>query len=265
LRYAAASVDVILTPHDGVTILIYHRVGARTPTRVDLPVASFDAQMRELAEQRRVVTIDRALELLDDEGPKPYDLRRPIVITFDDGTADWTTDVLPVLDRYQLPATFYVATDFVERSVPFPDDGTPISWDGLRDLQSSGLATFGSHTHTHALLDRAEPDTVRLELDRSKALIEDRLGVACDHFAYPKALPGSEIADAEVRKRFRSAVLAGTRPNRFGQSDAYCLARTPVTIDDTGTWFTRKAAGGLWLEDSARRKLNRRRYATATS
>src|SRR4029079_13168936 len=108
-----------------------------------------------------------------------------------------------------LPATFYVATDFVERSVQLPDDGKPISWAGLRELDASGLATIGSHTHTHALLDRADPDTTRLELDRSKGLIEDRISIACEHFAYPKALPGSDAADVEVRARFRSAVLAG--------------------------------------------------------
>jgi len=101
------------------------------------------------------------------------------------------------------------------------------------------------------------------ELDRSIGLIGDRLGVAADHFAYPKALPGSPAADAEVRQRFRSAAVAGTVPNEFGRTDPYSLSRSPIQVADAMRWFTHKAEGGLGLEDRVRRRLDRRRYATA--
>jgi hypothetical protein len=76
---------------------------------------------------------------------------------------------------------------------------------------------------------------------------------------------GSPAADQAVRARFRSAAVAGTRPNPFGATDPYALARSPVQRSDGLRWFERKVAGGMALEDALRRLLNRRRYASATT
>ena len=227
---------------------------------VDLSPAAFGSQMADLAGRAAVATIDQAVdELGNAAGPER------VVVTFDDGTADWVGDVLPVLDRFRVPATFYVATDFVERGIEFPHGGRPISWAGLGELCSSGLATIGSHTHTHALLDRATGEEAAAELDRSRGLIEDRLGIACRHFAYPKAQLGSPAAEAEVRSRFASAAIGGSRPNPYGRTDAWRLTRTPIQTADTDKWFRRKATGGLRLEGRLRELVDRRRYAGATT
>ncbi len=124
---------------------------------------------------------------------------------------------------------------------------------------------MGSHTHTHALLDRLPADAVDGELDRSIALIGDRLGVEPRHFAYPKALAGSSAADRAVRTRFTSAALAGTRANSYGATDPYRLARSPVQVDDGLSFFALKVAGGMRMEDDLRRLVNRRRFAGATT
>ena len=94
-------------------------------------------------------------------------------------------------------------------------------------------------------------------------LIGKRLGVVCDHFAYPKALLGSPHAEAEVRARFRSATVAGSRANA-ADSDVHRLHRSPIQVADGMRWFRRKANGGMHLEDSARQILNRGRYAGAS-
>ena len=262
VKYTAAAVDTVRPRHRGVTVLIYHRVGGRSGLQVDLGERLFEAQMELLAAGERAVTIDDALNVLVSSDPPAVD---PVVVTFDDGTTDWIDTVMPILVRHRVPATFYVATDFVERQVPFPNDGVPISWAGLRDMVSTGLVTVGSHTHTHALLDRLPTDRVFDELNRSGDLLENRLGAVAAHFAYPKALLGSAEATAAVKQRFRSAALAGTRPNPYGRTDPYRLARSPIQVADGLRWFRRKALGGMQLEDIARRFLNRRRYADSTS
>ncbi|MEO6318523.1 MAG: polysaccharide deacetylase family protein [Acidimicrobiales bacterium] len=260
VKAAAAGVDVVRPGEPGLVVLIYHRIGGWTSSQVDLATGRFDEQVAELAEAGRLVSLDHGLSRL-----MAGDLHdRPVVLSFDDGTADWVDEVLPVLSRYRAPATFYVATDFVERGLSFPGGAAPISWAGLGELLSSGLATVGSHTHTHALLDRADGPTAASELDRSIELIGEQLGVACEHFAYPKALLGAPPAEGEVRQRFRSATLAGSRANPAG-ADLHRLHRTPIQVADGMRWFRRKAAGGMRLEDTARSVLNRRRYAGATT
>lgn len=261
LKVASAAADRVRPPAPGVTVLIYHRVGARTPVPVDLPTSLFDEQMDAVA--GRATTLDEALDLL--AGPRPGAGPNPVVVTFDDGTADVVEEALPVLVERKVPALLYLATDFVERQVDFPDDGKVVSWSALADAVSTGYLAIGSHTHTHALLDRADPAVARDELDRSIDLIRDRLGVDPVHFAYPKALAGSPAADAAVRERFASAAEAGTRANAYGKTDPWRLWRSPIQVSDGMDWFQRKVDGGLGLEDAARRTVNRVRYRNAVS
>jgi peptidoglycan/xylan/chitin deacetylase (PgdA/CDA1 family) len=263
VKTAAVGLDAARRRAPGVVVLIYHRVGGGSGLEVDLPDALFDAQMASLAASGRVVSLRTALELLD--APAPPASPAPVVLTFDDGTADFVDRALPVLTRHQLPVTLYAATAFIDEGIPFPDDGRPLSWQGLADACSTGLVDVGSHTHRHRLLDRISATEVAEELDRSIELIGEHLGRPPLDFAYPKAVAGSPDADRAVRARFRSAAVAGTKPNAFGGTDAHALARSPVQRSDGLRWFERKVEGGMALEDTLRRILNRRRYATATT
>jgi peptidoglycan/xylan/chitin deacetylase (PgdA/CDA1 family) len=262
----------LLPARPGTVVLIYHRVGGRSALDVDLATTEFERQIGWLAQHTNPTPLHRALATLGPpaerdpahngaEPPAPHE----IVVTFDDGTADFAETALPILVAHKIPVTLYLATAFVEERRPFPDDGAPLSWAALRDACSTGLVEVGSHTHTHAVLDRLPPGRVADELDRSKELIEAQLGRPCLDFAYPKALPPSHAADAAVRDRFRSAALAGTRPNRVGKTDVFRLARSPIQCSDGTRYFERKVAGGMELEDSVRRFANRWRYRRLTS
>ncbi|MFO7591278.1 MAG: polysaccharide deacetylase family protein [Acidimicrobiia bacterium] len=265
VKAAAASVDLLRRPPPGLVVLIYHRVGRRTAVEVDLPVELFEEQIVFLADACRVVTLEEGLRLAASPPADETEAETVVAVTFDDGTADFAEVAVPVLAKHRVPATLYVATRYVEEHQPFPDDGRPASWAALRDALSSGIVAIGSHTHSHVLLDRVSGTVAADDLDRSISLIGDRLGVSPAHFAYPKAVLGCPDAQAAVRARFRSAAVAGTRPNRFGATDPYRLARSPVQVRDGMRWFTRKARGGLELEDRLRRVLNRGRYRNATT
>jgi peptidoglycan/xylan/chitin deacetylase (PgdA/CDA1 family) len=261
VKTVAAAGDAVRHPADGVVVLIYHRVGGGSGTEVDLPPQVFDEQMAWLAASGRVVTLDAAVDRLCGGAAELPDA--PIVVTFDDGTADLADRATPILERHGVPATVYLATRFVDEGVAFPDDGTPLSWAAVRDMAATGLVAFGSHTHAHLLLDRLPPAEAAGELDRSRALIEDNVGAPAHHFAYPKAVAASAQVEPLVRVRFRSAALGGNRPNVVGATDVHRLARTAMQVSDAGRWFERKAHGGMALEDTFRRAVNRLRYRTA--
>ena len=274
VKSSAAAVDLVRRPTPGITILIYHRVGASTGGQMDLSPAAFDEQLAWLRATQRVLTLDQALIELGAEraagerasapGSPPGPAGTGVVLTFDDGTADWVDHVLPALERHRVPATFYVATSFVDEQRPFPGDGVPITWDGLKELASSSLVTIGSHTHSHALMDRIPVPDIARELDRSVTLLWERVGVEAEHFCYPKALRGSAPAEAAIKVRFRSATLAGTRANLPGV-DPYRLTRSPIQPTDGQRWFRRKATGGMAFENDLRDLLNRVRYRDAES
>lgn len=263
VKRSAAALDLLHRPPPGVVVLIYHRIGGASGLDVDLPDALFDAQMEVLAASGRVIPLAAALERLAAPGAPTGP--GPVVLTFDDGTADFVDRALPVLVRHRLPTTLYAATEFIDEGRPFPDDGRPVSWTGLADACSTGLVEVGSHTHRHRLLDRVSASAAADELDRSIELIGEHLGRPPLDFAYPKAVRGSVAADRAVRERFRSAAIAGTRPNPFGATDSHALARSPVQRSDGLRWFGRKVDGGMALEDQLRGRLNRYRYADATT
>ncbi len=254
LKLSAATADRFRPRHRGVVVLIYHRVGGESGMELDLPTDVFEAQMAELAASNRVIALDDALATLRNPAAPELD---PVVVTFDDGTADFADVATPILIRHQVPVTLYLSTDFVERGRPFPGVGTPLSWAALRDVVSTGLVTVGSHTHTHALLDRVTLAEAEGELDRSRDLIADRLGRPARHFAYPKAVKGSQAVETAVRDRFVSAALGGCRPNPYGRTDPYRLARSPVQASDQMRFFRQKAAGGMALEEALRGAVSR--------
>lgn len=255
IKAASRAWDAVRPPTPGVTVLIYHRVGATGGGQMNLAPAAFERQVEWLAANRTVIDLDAAVAAVGGAGP----VSAAVALTFDDGTADWVDVVLPVLVRHQVPATFYLTTAYPGGELPLPDGEPAISWAGVAELAASGVATVGSHTHTHRLLDRLDPAEIADELDRSIDLIGEHTGAAPAHFAYPKAVDPSPTAGGAVRARFRSAALAGTRANVAGD-DPLRLSRSPIQAADTFDDVRRKADGGMGLEDSLRRRLNRVRY-----
>ncbi len=261
VKSAAVAFDRVRAPQRGITVLLYHRTGAGTGSLVDLEPTTFAAQLAYLADHAEVITLDDAAERLR-TGHSGNDLPT-VVLTFDDGTVDFTDQTVPLLVRYGLPATLYVATAFVDEGRTWPDGCPSASWAGLRDALATGLVSIGSHTHEHRLLDRAPLDEVSDDLDRSIELIGDELGVEARHFAYPKALAPRADIEALVRARFVTAALAGNRANVAGAADLHLLGRTPVQTTDAGPFFRQKVAGGMRAEADLREVANRIRYRGA--
>ena len=256
IKAASSAADVVLAD-PGVTVLIYHRVGGGSTSEVDHPVELLDAQLGWLSEHRRVISLDDAVAELT---APPADPSPAVVVTFDDGTADFAEHAVPLLVRHQVPATLYLGTGFTDEGRTWPGDAPAVSWSALAEAISTGFVTVGSHTHDHLLLDRVDVATVEHQLDRSIELIGEHLGVRADHFAYPKAVPGNAASDRAVRDRFASAALAGTRSNVWGETDVFRLARSPVQVSDGMRWFRRTVDGGLRVEDELRHRLTHLRY-----
>jgi peptidoglycan/xylan/chitin deacetylase (PgdA/CDA1 family) len=224
-----------------LVILLYHRVGDG-PGEIELPAAELDRQLEHLAEHDRVVTLDRALAERNGGG---------VVLSFDDGSRDFADRALPMLQKHHVPAVLYLATGMIAE-----EGGDGLAWSQVEDALATGLVTIGSHTHSHADLSRASERTSEVEMRRSKESIEDRLGEACRHFAYPWAV-GSAAADLVARRLFDSAALHAWQTNRLGRTDPHRLGRTPVLASDGPLFFRAKVKGMLDGESVAYRLLRR--------
>lgn len=146
-----------------LTTLIFHRVlPATDPLRPDeLDAAHFDQQMRFISDNFTVLPLPEAVGRLE-SGSLP---RRVCCITFDDGYADNLTVALPILEKYRLPATVFVATGYLDGGRMFNDsviDAVAFTKNTELDLDGIGL---GKH-----LLDSNEKKlaTINVILSRIK-------------------------------------------------------------------------------------------------
>ncbi|WP_051979067.1 polysaccharide deacetylase family protein [Edaphobacter aggregans] len=98
-------------------ILMYHRVIALEQDPWDLAVSpeTFERQLAYLKSHRTAMPLDQLVEGLRN-GNLP---RNAVAITFDDGYRDNLVHAKPLLKRYHLPATLFLATGWVGSSVPF--------------------------------------------------------------------------------------------------------------------------------------------------
>jgi peptidoglycan/xylan/chitin deacetylase (PgdA/CDA1 family) len=101
----------------GIVILLYHSVfegpdSHQNTLDMGHSVEIFQRQMEIVARHYDIVTMDEIPMFLSGEKRMP---RRPVAVTFDDGYANNFEVATPVLNRYGIPATFYVTTDCIDR------------------------------------------------------------------------------------------------------------------------------------------------------
>lgn len=83
-----------------------------------------------------------------------------------------------IVDRYKIDTLEYSRSQ-------------AISWDMLREMSESGLATIGSHTVNHFALSKLSPDQVRDEATLGRKILAEKLNIESKHFAYPYGDKGS--------------------------------------------------------------------------
>jgi peptidoglycan/xylan/chitin deacetylase (PgdA/CDA1 family) len=102
---------------DHLIVLTYHSYSPGWPTGClhSLPIARFDRQLRWLASTFCVVPILQGLQEVQagQKSPKPR-----VAITVDDGFHDNFALAYPVLRENNIPATVFVATDFIDTGRP---------------------------------------------------------------------------------------------------------------------------------------------------
>lgn len=166
-----------------VPILTYHYIGnnpnpGKDPARDNLSVAPdlFDAQMGYLATQGYTpITLDTLYAGLKGTVSLPT---KPVVITFDDGYIDLYVNAYPILRKYNFHAVAFIPTGLMGQ-------GYYLSWDQIKEMDSSGLISFQAHSVHHANLAIISSKMVRSELTLSKKDLEARLGKPVNFIAYP--------------------------------------------------------------------------------
>ena len=120
-----------------VLCLMYHSIDSEK-NKGGIFVDEFEEHIKWIKDKKTFKMEE--LKGLDYKLPK-----NSILITFDDGYKNNYTLAFPILKKYNMKATIFLNTKFIEK------DETYLNWDEIREMYESGLIDFQLHTHSHQL------------------------------------------------------------------------------------------------------------------
>ncbi len=212
-----------------VPILMYHEIAAQpaTASRLAVPPGAFAAQLAHLHAGGFVtLTASAVASTLADGGRLP---ERPVVLTFDDGFADFHGEALPLLRQYGFTATLFVTTGWIHDAGPRSAGRRPgrmLTWSQIREAADAGVE-IAAHSHRHPQLDQLAAWDIRGELRDSKILLEDRLGRAVPGLAYPFGYSNARVRHAVGEAGYAYACAVG---NVIASQERDPLALPRLTI-----------------------------------
>lgn len=175
-------------------VLMYHMVRNHIPdakfNKLRVSPQAFEEQIAWMDKQGfNFVTMH---ELQQNWGRHPT---KTVAITFDDGYLDNLENAFPILKKYQAKATIYVVVDRHERDwstykKAHHNSGElmlepKLSDSDVQQLANTNLIEIGSHTLTHANLDKLSDEECLIELMDSKRILEQLIAREVSSFAYP--------------------------------------------------------------------------------
>jgi peptidoglycan/xylan/chitin deacetylase (PgdA/CDA1 family) len=170
-----------------VPVLLYHSVSADPPAWIAPFTVSpgvFAAHLDAVRDSgRQPLTVSDYMDAARGITVMPAN---PVVITIDDGFADFRHTVLPALAERGLPSTLYVTTgslaDRPQESVLPPAD--MLRYSELAELEAAGVE-IGAHSHSHRQMDLLPAGQAEKEIVVSGTILAEALGHPIRSFAYP--------------------------------------------------------------------------------
>jgi peptidoglycan/xylan/chitin deacetylase (PgdA/CDA1 family) len=222
-----------------IPVLMYHEIAGRqdTTSRLGVTPEAFASQLAYLREEGfTTISVARlASALAGEPGQLPA---RPVVITFDDGFADFHGAALPLLRQYGFTATVFVTTGWIADAGPHETGNRPgcmLSWSQISEAAEAGME-IGAHSHAHPQLDQLPPGTLREELVTSKALLEDGLARAVPGLAYPYGYSNARVRRVAREVGYTHACAVGNTV-ASSQQDAFALSRLTIRRSTSLTTF----------------------------
>ena len=122
-----------------------------------------------------------------------------------------------------------VLQDYLTNDV-FPNN--TLTWEQLKEMANDPLCTIGSHTMSHCRLVMKDNDLLMHELNDSKRILSEKLGVEIEHLSYPYGWI-TDVSDEAIEVAKRVGYKTGLRsfggPVRRKDKDLFNVKRIMVT------------------------------------
>lgn len=186
-----------------------------------------------------------------------------VLITFDDGFSNNVTNALPVLERYQAHAVFFISNQHVieptnwlpatrvmvrngwgdETSVEEAaaiDLYNGMSVKQLSNISRHPLVTIGAHTISHPFLTSCSEKQLHTELCDARIWLQDITGQQVSLLAYPTGDYNEAVMEYTKRAGY-TAAFASDANGRYGS--AFEIPR--IGLYESGEWYLNTKMSGL--------------------
>ncbi|HDZ23716.1 MAG TPA: polysaccharide deacetylase family protein [Desulfobacteraceae bacterium] len=221
-----------------ISILMYHQVGIfprpDEHRAIYCHIRRFKAQMAYLhLFGYKVLSLRTALDGLFGNGELPH---HGVVLTFDDGYQNFSNYALPILKRYNFPATVFLVADLIGRNAKWLEEdgryGAPLmDKKTVLELRRHNV-TFGSHSLTHPFLTLIDRERQKQEIGGSKSALEDLLGEGVKYFCYPSGDYNEAVVDL-VKDAGYEAALTCDRGAATPLDNPLALPRKAISFGDS--------------------------------
>jgi peptidoglycan/xylan/chitin deacetylase (PgdA/CDA1 family) len=225
-------------------ILLYHRVVNSAAVigkhKTYVWEAAFRKQMRWLKDNDY-----QTITFSDLDGiPGGADLRKKIIITFDDGYIDNYTVAFPVLKEFGFKAMIYLVTDYKKNEWNL-HEGEPIlelmSREQIIEMQDYGIE-FGGHTRHHVDLKTSDIEKQTAEIADCYSDLEKLTAKKPISFAYPYGAYNDDTLKITPQSGFKYGITTIFGPHNWSE-DLMRIRRIEVRPRDGLFAFRRKASG----------------------
>ena len=134
-----------------------------------------------------------------------------VILNFDDGRKSQYTQAKPILDKYGFKATFYAVCNYLDNKKGY------MSWKDIETLYKEGH-DIGSHSMSHAHLEKLSKKGVSFEVAQSKKCFEDH-GINATTFAYPFNEGSSDKNVINIIAKYYDLARTASSPIAFLRCD----------------------------------------------
>lgn len=194
-----------------VTILMYHLISDNSDEWSDYCISSqtFENDIKTLLAKGYTF-------MAPSELTQPVKAGKYALITFDDGYESNYTKSLPILEKYKIPALFFMVSDYINA------DGY-LSAEQLAELGKNPYITIGSHTDkihnlspeeaNHLYMSRYMTDSVINDISTSMSKLEAVCGKPVKYLSYPYGIY-SQATDILLKQKYNGLITFCSREEK---------------------------------------------------
>ncbi len=216
-------------PRGSCVVLYYHSVPEKERFH-------FEKQLDQLVKYAKPIGVQGDVALAPGQ--------HHAAVTFDDGFRNFHDCALPGLLKRGIPSTMFVIIDVIGKTFG-PEAEEVMSLEQLRSLPES--VVIGSHTLSHPLLPKIDPDDATREIVFSRAALEKKLDRKISLFSFP--FGGFNQKLVEICQNAGYERVFSTLPYfAFEDPNEFVTGRVRVDPSDWPLEFRLKLAGAYrWL------------------